>query len=956
MMSHAMDNSPGGGTDASIASNNKSSLDTMAHLASGISRKAVPTPTQQQVLLSLCNGFTKFREAVRWKYYFRVQNPNTNPNPNTNTETNSSVISNQTITDTNFGDISGIEDNESYEHEGLGSGLKLPSINAPLASHEIESALFSISRDIISNIKKEIPHNFNTKSVDYKIQEILGNLKNVKNEDKILLATDKTSRFVPFTIDEYDTLMVNQLSKNAIEVSRNTISESIQTLETFLDVNNDKFSVKELKFIRSSLKHKQIAEPFGIYKDHKPVPDLRLIVPSTSNFTVNFKKVLTKSLQNVFDNNDVEFTRVINNSYELKASLEKMNLHQKYNSIMSLDVSNMYPSIGPNLIKDSIAWYASKFNFSDSDLRLVEFILEGFQVCRNMNYMRYGTNFYLYTGADPNQPGLSMGDIESAYLADLCINFIYNYLADLGIFDYFCFASSYRDDGLLIGKLPWSEKEILDWKKLIFDPAVTEISKGSLKFTMEIYDLDEGLNFLDLKLKFNPFDEENTLNAKNGHSSATLNAKNEQFDVALKAKNIADAARYAIDVGCANPMDNNELKAVDPIFRKIYEDKIIRFKEKYTSDLAVQTLSLHKSNLVGKIKSNLNFSIYKKPLSRISYLDSTSLHHPRTIKGIWPSVVRRLVRLTSFREDRKTFSLERDFPEHAKALLDAKLIRPNSLKMPRKLEDFNSSSNEKKQWDNRKIPFVMHYSKPWLLRPVHVIIKEALKRHNLAGFIRFSMVYKRYTNLAELIKRDMRAKINRKIEDLNFPNLGCNCTGGRCKLVDQNCRKSGVIYQIACNVNSSCEKKYVGSTQRFAKVRVGEHLSNIKDVLKGEKQLKEQKNRERAREGLDENFDSTGKISLDAFTRHILNEHDRGWLDELNGELPTRDFIRNFTTSEVLRQTGVFLLGSESCTICAGEKYLIWSTKNTMNKRSELFSRCPHVGKLMKPAIKKFCH
>ena len=749
-------------------------------------------------------------------------------------------------------------------------------------------------------------------------------------------------------------------------------------------------------------------------------------MPSTSSFTVNFKRVLTKSLQKIFERNNVEFTRVINNSYELKSLLEKMNLHQRYNSIMSLDVSNMYPSIGPNLIKDSIAWYASKFNFSDSDLGLIEFILEGFQVCRNMNFMRYKTDFYLYTGADPNQPGLSMGDVESAYLADLCINFIYNYLAELGIFDYFSFAGSYRDDGLLVSKVPWSEKEISDWKKLIFDPAVTDISKGSLNFTMEIYDKDEGLNFLDLKLKFNTLNNLNAenghfvsarnaenghhghvvaamnaenehfdaaMNAENGHVGAAMNAENEHFDATMNAENghvvgamnaedehldaaMNDenehvvAAMNAVNghLGAARNVENEHFDAAmnarntkdlgvyDHVFKKILAEKINRFKDNFKSNLAIQRLNLEKSMLTGGIKSNLEFSIYRKPLSKISYLDSTSLHHPRTIKSIWPSVTKRLVRLTTFKENRQTFSLERDFPEHAKALVEAKLIKPNSLKVPRNLDEFNSVSNERKPWDRRKIPFVMHYSRPWLFRPVHVIIKEALRRHNLAGFIRFSMVYKRHTNLAELIKRDMRSKINRKIEDLNFPNLGCNCSGGRCKLIDQKCRKSGVIYQISCNVNNSCEMKYVGSTQRFAKVRIGEHLSNIKDVLRGEKQLKEEKNRERARDGLAEDFDSKGKVSLDAFTKHMLNEHDRGWLEELNGELPTRDFIRKFTTSEVLRETGTFLLGSESCTVCAGEKYLIWATKNTMNKRSELFSRCPHVGKLIKPAIKKLCH
>ena len=796
----------------------------LARLAGTFSRKLVLTPEKSQVLLCLTNAISNFTRRVRWRYYHYLNKTETDPNSSTQTNLNSSTIN--------------IDDNSHYENPiGLGSQQKLPAKNPPPASINIESFLKRIQIEILNNIRE---HPLETSPEDKEASKILARLRGLKNE--ILLASDKTNKFVGLKLYEYENMMETQLSKNAILTERGTISSAIESLTKFINENSGKFCKKEIEFMLKGVSMSGVPECFGIIKDHKDIPDLRLIIPASSSFTYNFKKVLTKGIENLLSKNKVILTKVINNSYDLKKKISELNLSENQNSIFSLDIIGMYPSIGPDLVREALIWHASKFCFDSEDLATMNFILESFKVVSNFSFIRFQEKFYTYVGKDVNNPGLSMGDVESALFSDIVVNFIYHKLTEMGVFDGFIFAQSYRDDGFVITNSKMSEKEISSWKTNLFDPAASTLTNGKINFTVDFYSEEEGLNYLDLNLKF----------GKGG---------------------------------------------------------------------------------------KLDFSVYTKKSTRLNYLNSGSLHHPKQIKNVAPGAIKRLARLTSH-EKNETFKLHQKFPAYSEALLRAGLISQNEAEIDRNFDDFNTDSKNKSKWDSRKIPFILEYCRPWLKEPIHSIIKRNLKIYHLSSFIRFSMVYKKFSNFAELIKADMRRKVNDLVEDENYQNRTCNCQGGVCQLTDKQCRKSAVTYGITCNIEK-CGKLYVGSTQNFAKDRIGQHMGDIRKVLKGEEILK------------DEGKEWRGKVCLDSFTKHILS-HDRSWLPE--GRLPSRKDVREVTLSHVIQNCGAFMLGTDKCTICKWEKFWIWSKKNTMNARTELFACCPHKPKLMKPALKPTSH
>ena len=803
----------------------------LARLAGSISKKLVTTPEKSQVLLCMTNAMSSFIRRVRWYYYhYNIKHTNSNISLqiNQNDTTSQSTSPNATLPP--------LEDLPP-ENSGLNSNQKLPALNPPLASTKIENFLRQTSVEILSNIRE---HPVKGSEDDLKASSILARLKVMKNE--ILLATDKTNKFIAITTSKYEELMKNQLSLNAIPAERSEISNAIENLRDYINTNSSYFSKKETDFIIKGISTYGVPEVFGIYKDHKPIPDLRLIVPACSSFIFSFKKVLTKGMENLFSSNGVVFSKVIVNSYDLKDKLSEMNLVGSENSIFSLDVTQMYPSIGTDLIEQAMLWYATKFNFSLSDLNKLIFILKSFREVSNYNFIRFQENFYSYVGKDPDNPGLSMGDIESALFADAVINYIYHKLGEEGVFDNFKFYQSYRDDGIIISNSKMTQLDILNWKTERFDPALEILTNGKIKFTIDYYSPESGLNYLDLNMKYS----------------------------------------------------NN-----------------------------------------GKLK----FSVYTKTSTKLNYLNSGSLHHPKQIHSVAPAVIKRLARLSSYEGD-ETFKLNERFPQYSEALCKAGLISQDEAKMERPFKDYTTVSKTNSKWDSRKIPFVMEYCKPWLKEPVHAIIKRNLKVNHLTSFIRFSMVYRKFSNFAEKIKADMRGKINSDVEDLNYQNRDCNCHGGICQLTDKNCRKSAVTYEITCDINN-CGKLYIGSTQNFAKERIGAHMGDIRKVLKGEELLRK------------EGKDWLGKCALDTFTKHLLS-HDRSWLPQ--DRLPSRKDIREVTSAKVIQYCGAFMLGTEKCTICKWEKFWIWSKRNNMNARTELFSRCPHKPKLMRPAIKTTSH
>ena len=88
------------------------------------------------------------------------------------------------------------------------------------------------------------------------------------------------------------------------------------------------------------------------------------------------------------------------------------------------------------------------------------------------------------------------------------------------------------------------------------------------------------------------------------------------------------------------------------------------------------------------------------------------------------------------------------------------------------------------------------------------------------------MSYHRYNNLAELLNRDLAAKIGRGIFSKDLMDRECNCSipskvNGKC-VYEGKCRSKCIIYEVKC---STCNAIYIGNAHQTCKKLMDGHFS-----------------------------------------------------------------------------------------------------------------------------------
>ena len=369
---------------------------------------------------------------------------------------------------------------------------------------------------------------------------------------------------------------------------------------------------------------------------------------------------------------------------------------------------------------------------------------------------------------------------------------------------------------------------------------------------------------------------------------------------------------------------------------------------------------------------NFSYQVYLKPNQKIQYLNSTSMHTRKTLQAIPRSVITRLVRLSSDLDQNSTFHL-RSFPIHKEALRKSGLVNQTKLNDTHKastyLGDYKKGSS---RHDKRTIHFVIPYMKPWLIKPIHVLIKENLRRFDFN--LRISMSYSKMPDLDSILKADAESKLTADIADSSGIELPCNCHGRRekgCVLKGGGCRKIGVIYGMKCTVEvdgEPCGKVYVGSTNQRAKIRVKQHMYGLRAYLKGEIERGGLAEGDCGDDTLDEQNNSLTTISAlanttqgnstafaastaaantnsDTYIRHMISHNLLGGREAL-GVAEIRDMTECF----VIKDIKPIRLGTINCSICSSERIEIFMRrKSVMNSRTEIFGACRHKPKLINP-------
>jgi len=314
------------------------------HVTNETSDKFVPAPDRNLVLSDLLIGLKRFRNVVRWKYFFAEKK-------RVEEESKDSPLSQNAFNSRfSFNEIENEE--KAKNNQSLNSGLKAANTtqNAPIGSPETESFLKELERIIITQAAEEkIPK----KERD---EIIYHTLIDLKKSNEVVIATDKTNSYRLVPIEKYKKWVLGHLQTSAKRIERERISEIFELANTTCDKFQDILDDKETIFLKSTLKTKNIPTPKLIIKDHKD-PDEegdypnRLIVPA-NNFTSAFPRLGYLGIKRIFDANNIEYEkRTISQASNLKEEIEKLDIKRKEVTVCKLDIVNMYPSIQFKIVK-----------------------------------------------------------------------------------------------------------------------------------------------------------------------------------------------------------------------------------------------------------------------------------------------------------------------------------------------------------------------------------------------------------------------------------------------------------------------------------------------------------------------------------------------------------------------------------------------------------------------------
>jgi len=285
-------------------------------LSSETSEKYVPAPSKGQIQQNLLVGLKRFRNSVRWKFYWlEEERKREEGKPYLDGEADSKK------------EILKPEPRFDKGSEGLGTGLKKPNTanSVPMASKEVEAFLDDVVHTLLKDLNKgkEIPET-------NKAREIRLLAKSLQEEEsQVVVPTDKTNSFRIVKKEKYISWVNNHLESAASEISTDKLQFIFGEAEKLLGELDDTLSEDERGFVKAKMETRSVPTPKLLIKDHKKKNGkgefpTRLVVPAT-NFTAGFSKAGYLGIKNIFDKNGIDYSRsTIIQASQLKSRLEKL--------------------------------------------------------------------------------------------------------------------------------------------------------------------------------------------------------------------------------------------------------------------------------------------------------------------------------------------------------------------------------------------------------------------------------------------------------------------------------------------------------------------------------------------------------------------------------------------------------------------------------------------------------
>ena len=294
-----------------------------------------------------------------------------------------------------------------------------------------------------------------------------------------------------------------------------------------------------------------------------------------------------------------------------------------------------------------------------------------------------------------------------------------------------------------------------------------------------------------------------------------------------------------------------------------------------------------------------NYYPYKKPNDELLYVHKNSNHPPNIIKDLPKMIERRLSHLSS-NED----IFNRAKPEYEKALKDSGFSEKLVYRKP------NPERQTKKKNRKRKIIwFNPPFSRSVETNVAKIFLNLVKKHfpsdhryHKIFNKNNVKVSYSCMENMESRIKKHNSKVLNPPVPDQNANQ--CNCQNKPLCPLGGNCRQSNVIYK--CAITTSEETKhYIGATAGEIKHRISFHKTSCTD----------------------EKYKTSSELS-----KYVWSLKERNIVPHLEWQ--------------VIDRSNAYRAGSKKCNLCITEKLHINNgNERTINKRSELVSKCRHENK-----------
>ena len=173
---------------------------------------------------------------------------------------------------------------------------------------------------------------------------------------------DKTNAYEVVEKRDYMRWVREHLEKNARKVSRNLLSNIFNEALALALANRSTFSRAEFNYVIGILESRSIPTPRLLVKNHKPLHNgeypTRLVVPAT-NFTAGFANLGYRGIKAIFEKHYISFSKYnITQALHLKGELETLNIRCNFDSIISFDAVDMYPSITYAMVDRAVMYYS----------------------------------------------------------------------------------------------------------------------------------------------------------------------------------------------------------------------------------------------------------------------------------------------------------------------------------------------------------------------------------------------------------------------------------------------------------------------------------------------------------------------------------------------------------------------------------------------------------------------